>query len=101
MKIVLAADERALPNEGDIVLAAYQAILLEKPNAELLAALDLLEPMIRRATVTRPRTVSVKGSKPGITYRLNRIGVQDNWMCDCPGYCHRGRCKHSSARKAA
>ena len=40
-----------------------------------------------------PTVVEVKGSKPGIVYRVTMIGKRAV-SCTCPGYTYRRFCKH-------
>jgi len=44
----------------------------------------------------KPKTVTVKGSKPGVTYTLT-LQPNGRWSCTCPAYTFRRTCKHASA----
>jgi hypothetical protein len=97
MRIVLAADERALPSDVATVDYAWRAIASGAlTTGQLLEVIERLESIIRRPYVTRPRVRRVaSASKPGLSYTLTRLGTSDTWACTCPGYTHRGRCKHT------
>jgi hypothetical protein len=108
-RVIDAADERALPEELADIAQAYElithyeqavAVGADYPDSDyrFLARHALtLEDIGTRETITRHRTITAQSeSHPRVTYSLRRIDVA-RWTCTCPGWQHRGHCKHSDA----
>lgn len=107
--VVDAADERALPEELADIAQAYELISHYEQTLSvggdhaaseyrfLTRHVLTLEAIACRGTVTRHRTITAQSERdPSVTYSLRRIDVA-RWSCTCPGWQHRGRCKHADA----
>lgn len=96
-RIVEAADERAVTADEIAMVEqtlAKVSVMSDDDYRHVAAMVVLCGPIAARGDITRPRVVTVRSeTNAKLSYRLRRIGSA--WMCSCPGYQHRQRCKHS------
>lgn len=64
------------------------------PDGTTLADIEWIRPKLSK--VAKAKTVTVKGSRPGVTYTLTQQPT-GRWSCTCPAYTFRRTCKHASA----